>query len=260
MPAVLLPISSLEDYITLVPFCSKLTGLLNQTLVIFTFNDHHLSLRKRLKASDERVFGSEKKFYEAIQSCVNSHDLDISMIFIWPESIGLTANKNCLQFFSKFRSLKVPYLLLPGLLDLEWKPRNILFPVAGREGEKEATAWAGFWIRHTCANLYLTHPEIRNNSIRKDIIPVLNFTKRLLEKSGVTYHLLMMRCKKKETVQDSIKLAKQTDRSMLILPAHRLNSPEYIFTGPPEKRILKNRGNTPVLFVNPRHDLFLPCG
>lgn len=260
MPAVLLPISSEEDYKTLTPFCIKLANLLNHTLIITTFKDHQLSISKRIKTKDERVIGSEKKFYEAIESCVSSNDLDISMVFIWPETIGLLPNKNCLQFFSKFRNLKVPYLLLPASIKTDWELHTIFFPIAGREGEKEASAWAGFWTRYSCSGLYLIHPEISNNSIRKEILPILSFTKRLLDKSGVNYHLLKMNCKTNKTIPDSIKLAKEDNQSMLILPAHRLNSPEYIFTGPPEKKILKNRGNTPVLFVNPRHDLFLPCG
>ncbi|PWE00875.1 hypothetical protein [Marinilabilia rubra] len=260
MSNIFLPISSKEDYNVLVPFCERLARRLDFSLTISTCEDHGLQLKNQLRPHDERVVGSEKNFYKVIESNVNNAEADISMVCIYPGTIRLDANHNCLRFFSRLRTLTVPYFLLPDLIQKNWMPENVFFPICARDGEKEASAWAGFWTRHTGGQLHLVHPKIKYHDKHKAVFANLNFIKRLLEKSGIAYKTLSYGFNKKETVSYSLEMAKRSNSGLLILSANRLNSPEYIFTGPPEKKILKNRSNTPVLFVNPRHDLYLPCG
>jgi len=103
------------------------------------------------------------------------------------------------------------------------------------------------------------HPKLRNKANQKKLNQLLSFTHRLLNHSGRPYKTLQCGNTRKATIQMALNKAHSVSNSLLILPATRLNSPEYVFTGPPELKILKQRGNTPILFVNPRHDLYLPC-
>jgi hypothetical protein len=260
MTSLLLPISPEDDTNQLLSAVTRIAGRLNYHLIPVTYNQSEKPVQNPLNQASITIHHSDKDLFNSIYAFLYPDEQDVALVILTPNVINLKSRNKATQFFAKFRSLKVPYLVLPDILDSTWCPEDIFFPVCLKEGEKEASAWAGFWSRTHQARLHIPYPEFRNKTNRQYLQRTLAFVKNLFDQSNVGYEIHPAGCKRKEARSKAIELACSSQNSLLVLPATRLNSPEYVFTGPPEIRLLKNRGNTPVLFVNPRHDMYVPCG
>lgn len=260
MASLLLPISPEDDASQLLLAVTRIAQNLDYQLLSFTYSHSTKRVSPPLDQASTSVLHSDKDFFNSIYSFLNPNEQDIAMVVLTPRLINLKSRNKATHFFAKFRSLKVPYLVLPEKPDSEWYPKNIFFPVSLKDGEKEASAWAGFWTRTHQGRLHIIHPEFRNKTTRQYLQRNLAFISNLFNQSNVVHETTLSGCKRKEARSKAIEMADNSPNSLLVLPATRLNSPEYVFTGPPEIRLLKNRGNTPVLFVNPRHDFYVPCG
>ncbi|WP_291856220.1 hypothetical protein [Marinilabilia sp.] len=260
MASLLLPISPDDDAAQLMSAGTRIARNLDYQLIPFTYNKSEKEVRNPLVHASVTVQHSDKNFFHTIYSFLNSTEHDVTLVVLTPKVINLKSRNKATHFFAKFRSLKVPYLVLPDAPDSGWCPENIFFPVCLQDGEKEASAWAGFWTRTHQGRLHIIHPEFRNKTTKQYLQRNLAFIRNLFNQSNVVFETCPAGCKRKEARSKAIEMAGNSRDSLLVLPATRLNSPEYVFTGPPEIRLLKNRGNTPVLFVNPLHDLYVPCG
>lgn len=260
MASLLLPISSDDNLNQLLPAAKQIAGFTGYNIIPFTCKNSGKKHRPELIPQEWEVRYSESDLFSTIYSFLFPNDDDIALVVISPQVINLNSRNKATHFFSKFRSLQVPYLVLSETPKKIWHPRDIYFPVSLKDGEKEASAWAGFWSRTSEANLHLIHPEFRNKTTRQYFKRNMAFIRKLFHQSNVPFNTISAGHKRKEAIQKAMELAANSPDALLVIPATRLNSPEYVFTGPPEIRLLKNRGNTPVLFVNPRHDMYIPCG
>lgn len=260
MASLLLPISPEDDASQLLLAGTRIAQNLDYQLHPFTYNHSSKKFINPFEHASTSIQHSDKDFFNSIYSFLNPNEQDIALVVLTPRLINLKSRNKATHFFAKFRSLKVPYMVLPDTPNPEWYPENIFFPVCLKDGEKEASAWAGFWTRTHQCKLHLIYPEFRNKTTRQYLQRNLAFIRNLFNQSNVFYETTPSGCKRKEARTKAVEMAGNSPNSLLVLPATRLNSPEFVFTGPPEIRLLKNRGNTPVLFVNPRHDFYVPCG
>ncbi|MGQ1891707.1 hypothetical protein ACT29H_14805 [Thermophagus sp. OGC60D27] len=237
----------------------RLAGILNFKPLFTTCDDKNLHFQKQLIKEGYDVSGSEETFFQTLKWQTEHADTELSLVMVSQSLVHLEKRFKATRFFTQCRMLKIPYLILPEKPDVSWNPQQIFFPVCGREGEKEASAWCLSWSRAYNSELTIFHPEFKNKESQRRLKQLLRFTTRLLDHSDNACKTMKCVTSKKETIKTAVKNAQITPNSLLIMPATRLNSPEYVFTGPPELKLLKQRGNTPILFVNPRHDLYLPC-
>jgi hypothetical protein len=259
MPSLLLTISNKTKVESILKFSNNLAKILDYDLVTTTYSDKDLLLKQSLKNLIPTARGSKKDFFFTLDNIVRDPSLEISLVLISQHIIDPFKRYKATNFFARLRGLRIPYLILPEKLPPHWCPENIVFPVCSKDGEKEASAWAGFWGRSGKSNVLLLHPEFRNKDYRQKLLTTIAFIQQLFKKSNTIFEIKKAGTTSKETRTFALEKAKALSNSLLIVPATRLNSPEYVFTGPPELKLLKNRGNTPVLFVNPRHDLYIPC-
>ncbi len=260
MASLLLPIHNEDDVNQLIPEATRIAERFDYQLIPFTFNNSGKSISPQITNTSTAIPHYDKNLFTVIYSFLNPNEKDIALIVLTTRLINLKSRNKATHFFAKFRSLKTPYLVLPEAPTTSWNPKIIFFPVCLKNGEKEASAWAGFWAKTHDAVIHITYPEFRNKTNREYLKRNLAFIKNLFSQLNVMYDTNSWGSKRKEARSKAIKMAAHTSDSLLVLPATRLNSPEYVFTGPPEIRLLKNRGNTPVLLVNPRHDMYVPCG
>ncbi|RCW35261.1 hypothetical protein [Marinilabilia salmonicolor] len=260
MASLLLPISPDDDINKILPAVKQIAGFTDYTIIPFTYKISGKKYRTQTNSNAGNIRSSENDLFKTIHSFLFPNDDDIALVVISPQVINLQSRNKATHFFSKFRNLQVPYLVLPDKPEDTWHPKEIYFPVCLKDGEKEASAWAGFWSRTFEAKLHLLNPHFRNKTTNQYLQRTMAFIRNLLQKSNVSYDISSEGHTRKEARQKALELAKNSPDTLIVMPATRLNSPEYVFIGPPEIRLLKNRGNTPVLFVNPRHDMYVPCG
>lgn len=243
----------------IIQFSIHLSQLLNYRLIITTIRDKGLTQTKQPSYEDIEIKGSEEDLFPTILKHTSDPAIDLSLVVFCRSEIVISRKQKATRFFIQCRSLKIPYLILPEQQDLTWKPNHIFFPVCNRDGEKEASAWCMTWANATNGNITLLHPHFRNTANQKKLNQLLAFITRLFKHSNCPHKIIKTEGSKRATIQYAINSLNKVSDSLLIIPATRLNSPEYIFTGPPELKLLKKITSRPILLVNPRHDLYLPC-
>lgn len=262
MTSLLIAIFKTDDLQPLLILGKKIANALELKLIVATFYNTNTPVNQENQSDQDVVFLNPpaSDFFTSIDKILEESNFDVSLIILSPMAFNNKKRKNVTSFFFKCRQFKVPYLVMPDKFDSNWEPHNIIFPLCLKEGEKETSAWAGFLARYHNSNLSIIYPAFKNQDYQKKVWIILVFIQRLFDKSNVRYQSLAKGDNKRETLKAAIDRCNKTGNSLLIMPATRYKSPEYYFTGSPEYKIIKNRGNTPVLFVNPRHDLYVPCG
>lgn len=228
MASLLLPISPDDDINKLLPAVKQIAGYPDYKIIPFTYKSSGKKHRPELNTEGWEIRDSEDDLFKTIYSFLFPNNEDIALVVISPQLINLNRRNKATRFFSKFRSLQVPYLVLPEIPEETWQLNEIFFPVCLKDGEKEASAWAGFWSRTSEANLHLLYPEFRNKTTRQYLQRNMAFIRNLFHQSNVTFDTISAGQKRKEARQKAMELAKSSVDTLLVMPATRLNSPEYV--------------------------------
>ena len=261
MATLLTVISDTQDFNLLRPVAVTLAKAFGYNILVTTFPDHN-QLKKEQCPSHENVehFASHQRFLPTITQLTEDPNRDIQLVMFSERAVDCSRKGKTIKKLSALRKLKIPYLIVPENLPPAWQPENIYFPLCLREGEKEASAWAAHWTKYNHSNLKTIYPVFKNPVQQRRLWTVFLFIQRLFDRANIPHKTQAKGQRQKEVWQTLPSVLESTGHNLIIFPTTRYYSPEYYFTGPPEFRLLKNRGNTPVLFVNPRKDLYVPCG
>ena len=258
---LLVIISDAEEFQCLKSLSTRMAKTFGYQTLLKTIRDQDAALARSLSSQkSDTIHASPHALTPTIQKCMDNGRQDIQLVVFSDKHLRLTRKRKATQTLSGLRKLKIPYLIIPESTTASWQPRNIYIPLCLREGEKEASAWAGFWTRYHQSQLTLIYPVFKNPDQQRRLWMMLLFAERLLKRSNLPYQTWERGRQPKEILAHLNALAFSNDHNLIIFPATRFYSPEYYFTGPPEFHLLKNRGKTPVLFINPRNDLYIPCG
>ncbi len=261
MPSILLTITRVEQLFPAIEIGHSMARSMDSNLLISTYNDNNFLIRKACekKLGKQSIQGSEQDLSLTINQFLKRPDTDI--IFIIHPYAGEFEKKHKLKkFFRQCQNFIIPYLILPKKLAANWQPENIIFPLSLKSGEKEASAWAGYFSRYTNGKLTLYHPEFRDPYTQKRLWSLLVFIQKLFEKSKISFSHKITGNTTKETKAEILSTASTVINTLIIAPASPITFPDYLFPGLFNFDLIQKQTTTPVLFINPRHDLYVPCG
>ncbi|MGM0377566.1 MAG: hypothetical protein ACQEQ0_12400 [Bacteroidota bacterium] len=261
MTTLLTVISDADDFKLLMPPALKLAKAFDYKILVTSFRDKDQSKKKQCPQHENvESIASSEDLPPTILHLTEDQERDIQLVMFSEKAISLTGKRIPVKYLSALRELKVPYLIVSETHDPNWRPENIYFPLCLREGEKEASAWAAHWTKYNNSNLQVLYPVFKNPDQQKRLWMIFLFVERLFNRANILHKTMAKGQRQKEAWNTLPSIMDASRQNLIIFPTTRYYSPEYYFTGPPEFRLLKNRGNTPVLFVNPRKDLYVPCG
>jgi len=259
MSVLLLPISKEDDLYPLISICDKIAGYLNYELLCFTYNNSEKLFKDSFNNIPIEVNHSTKDLFTTIFSFLHSSSIDVAMIISSINVVSIQNRKKTFSFFSKIRKLIIPYLVLPAVVVPDWKPESILLPICLSDGEKEASAWAGYLTKSHNAKVYIIHPNFKDGMLKQYLQRNIGFIKNLFNNEKVAYEIFLYGYKSKHASLKAIEMATEKINSLLVMPVSRRSFLEYLFKVPSEIMLLKSGNDIPILFVSPRHDLYLPC-
>ncbi|MEI6764709.1 MAG: universal stress protein [Bacteroidota bacterium] len=163
------------------------------------------------------------------------------------------------SIINKFRELRIPILVVQDISHEGNMFQNIIMPVDFNKEAKEKSSWAGFFSKLNRSRIYLVSRTYRDPFFAAQIKNNLTSIKKLFDTAEVVFEE-----KNAGTIRGSIDrfaldFARANNGDMLILMATPERGIDDYFIGPPEKRIIAAARDIPVLLLNPRDDLYLPC-
>lgn len=169
--------------------------------------------------------------------------------------------KNDPQFLSAHAAVKIirksriPYFVIQKKSPLPDEKNEIILPIDGKRETKEQTGWTTYFAKHIDTNIDLIFYNTDDNRIQNNVFFCtkffdryeLRYTKTGLQNSG--YSIV-------RTAMSHI----APDRVLFIVAmTTKDESFMYRLFGFPETRLISNSLRLPVLCINPKKNLYIPC-
>lgn len=155
-------------------------------------------------------------------------------------------------------SSRVAYLLCPP----ESKPSNydkVVLTLNNASESKEKTLWASYFGRFANSQIVLYYRRYRDEYHQKQLNLNIAFARKIFEQFKIPLITLHSENTKTQLDIQASDYAKENNCSLVICQTTKNKSFADRLLGLDEVRVLKNMKKTPVLFLNPRNDLFILC-
>ena len=155
-------------------------------------------------------------------------------------------------------SSRVAYLLCPP----ESKPSNydkVVLTLNNASESKEKTLWASYFGRFANSQIVLYYRRYKDEYHQKQLNLNIAFARKIFEQFKIPLITLHSENTKTQLDIQASDYAKDNNCSLVICQTTENKSFADRLLGLDEVRVLKNMKKTPVLFLNPRNDLFILC-
>lgn len=155
-------------------------------------------------------------------------------------------------------SSRVAYLLCPP----ESRPSNydkVVLTLNNASESKEKTLWASYFGRFANSQIVLYYRRYKDEYHQKQLNLNIAFARKIFEQFKIPLITLHSENTKTQLDIQASDYAKENNCSLVICQTTKNKSFADRLLGLDEVRVLKNMKKTPVLFLNPRNDLFILC-
>ncbi len=160
---------------------------------------------------------------------------------------------------SDFRDLRIPLLVVhnktpdPSLFD------RVILPLDFTRESKEKASWAAYFGKRNQSQVTLVHTEYRDGFFSAQLKNNLLLITKLFASLQTAFTIHKVEKAKPDIDRYALSVAKMKGSALLIITATKDWGIEDFILGPVEQKIISNEDQMPVMLVNPRDDLYVPC-
>ncbi len=179
---------------------------------------------------------------------------------------GLNSIKNKYYYFSSgslvsdYRNLRIPVIIVRDDLPRRSIFRGIVLPLDFNRESKEKAAWAGHISTLNKSSVTILTRHYKDSYFAASLRGNVVLVKKLFENLGVDYQLVNEPDIKCDIDKYAVDYAWYNNGDMVVLMATKEIAVDDLLFGLKEKKIIENQYKLPVMLINPRDDLYLPCG
>lgn len=171
---------------------------------------------------------------------------------------------NPIQVLHNFRDSKIAYLTVqhPDIAPTQTPPlQHIALRIDYRKESKEKLIWSSYFARFNKSQLHILHEEYKDSGLREKFLNNMRFLDRFYKSLNVTYQTEPMNSAANfQEIQATKHIAqKHYDLQISVTTDTRERDFFDWFFGTEETRVIKNKEQVPVLFINPRDDIYVLC-
>ncbi|HNW91016.1 MAG TPA: universal stress protein [Bacteroidales bacterium] len=179
---------------------------------------------------------------------------------------GLNPEKQPTHYFSPgsvvtdFRNLRIPIIVVHDILPRKSLFSGMILPLDFNRESKEKAAWVGHisTLNKTSVRILTRHYKDTYfaASLRNNLALVMKLYKNL----NVDYRVVCEAGIKSDIDKYAVDYAWYNNGEMIVLMATKELAADDLLFGLKEKKIIANKYKLPIMLINPRDDLYLPCG
>jgi hypothetical protein len=163
------------------------------------------------------------------------------------------------NFMRAFRESSIPFLFVNGS-DTEFlRYKNVLVPVDFRKASKDTSLWASYLGRFNKSQIHVIYAHEKNEYEASRVTINANFFKKFLSSLYVRNQLIAGRTSSWGIVNETLTRASEWEGDSMIFSGSSSITLIDLIIGLPEKKIVSNAGNLPVMLINPRKDICMMC-
>ena len=214
-----------------------------------------LSLKKDIEKNDGIIVHTH---FESGCNCeiINSHSEEVNAMII----IVCQHPKNELQYLTARNTLKIirksriPYLLIHRHSP-ENTFKNIILPLNHLKETKELASWASYFGKLNNSEIHIILPKETDTYTKSN----LTFARKVIGQFNAQIHEKKSDNSIYNVWKGSLNIANTIENSLILcMNSKKPGFFDGIFS-PKEVKIISNKHHIPVLLLNPRDDLFVPC-
>lgn len=163
------------------------------------------------------------------------------------------------ELLRNFAACKVAYLTVQEPMQAPQGMPNIALSVDFKKQAKEKFIWASYFARFNNSTIHALHYNYKDEMLHRKWNDNMRFLHKLFSALGITF--VPQAIPSKSTFEDvnALRYCVQQHFSLLIsLTTDERDALEF-FIGTQEQHIIANSPHLPILFLNPRDDLYVIC-
>jgi len=227
------------------------------------------AVKKKLAAIANSIITQEQipvniyVFHDEAEQVINKIYQKINAITV---IAGLNSLKNKFNYFSSgslvsdYRNLRIPIIIVRDEMPRRSIFRGIVLPLDFNRESKEKAAWAGHISTLNKSNVTILTRHYNDSYFAASLRGNVVLVKKLFENLGVDYQLVNEPDIKCDVDKYAVDYAWYNNGDLIVLMATKEIAVDDLLFGLKEKKIIENQYKLPVMLINPRDDLYLPCG
>jgi len=179
---------------------------------------------------------------------------------------GLNSNRQKSHYFTAgklvtdYRDLRIPLIVVHDVMPRKTIYQNIILPLDFNRESKEKSAWAGHISTLNKSKVTILIRSYKDSylaaSLRNNIVLVAKLYKSL----EVSYDIIKEPDITVDIDKYAVEYAWLNKGDMIVVMATKDVQVDDLLFGMKEKKIINNKYKLTVMLINPRDDLYLPCG
>ena len=153
----------------------------------------------------------------------------------------------------------VPFLFINAKQTSVPDYKKIILPVDLRKEAKDAILWASYFARFNRSGINVLAANDKDKENIRNVMKNVVQIKKLFTKFNIGFRVFKGTVNSLKIQFEALEKAKALKADMIIILASSYVSFLDLLIGLPEKKILKNAGDVPVLIINPRKDMYIMC-
>jgi hypothetical protein len=137
--------------------------------------------------------------------------------------------------------------------------QKIVLPIDIRKENSDTALWGSWFGRFNQAEIVAVGAADKGKEMQKMVGQNIVLTKKLFNKFNIQHKIYRGKKSSLGNAFEALELAKSSDSDLLVILGSSAITPLDRLIGLPERKIIRDAENLPVLFVNPRMDNYILC-
>ncbi len=192
------------------------------------------------------------KFYQKI----NAIAVIAGLNSVRKKSDYFTAGK----LVTDYRNLRVPLIVVHDVMPRKTIYSHIILPLDFNRESKEKSAWAGHISTLNQSKVRILIRVYKDSYLAASLRNNIVLVKKLYRNLEVDYDIVKEPDITVDIDKYAVEYAWLNNADLLVIMATKDIAIDDLLLGLKEKKIVDNKYKLPVMLINPRDDLYLPCG
>lgn len=137
--------------------------------------------------------------------------------------------------------------------------KNVVLPLDLRKENSDTALWASYFGRFNKAGIVVVAANDKGKDAKNQVAKNVVLTQKLFKKFNILHKVFKGKKSSFRNAFEALGLAKNSKADLLIILGSSVITPADYLLGLPEKKVIKNSDDIPVLFLNPRKDNYILC-
>ena len=257
---------NLDHYDTVLAHAKALSQMLNKGLILLHICDSKYSslsteqaevkLKSLITSSHESycaINGKTKEIIEELPTLLNG----VVVVAEVNPSSKQKSPSNPKTVIKNFATCKIAWLTVQPNIQPNYQ--QIAITVDFHRESKEKYVWASYFARFNKSLIHVLYQEYKDNGLHMKWYNNMRFLHKLYTNLEITFSPHPIQGDSASVDKDALPFMKQHNINLLVTVTTKEKDVFDQLFGAAENRIIKNSQQIPILFLNPREDIYVLC-